>query len=227
MEKKKLKRIITWSTILVQTLLFAIGLVVRHIYDVPWVIIALFYVPLLVLSLALLSKYFSKGKWKDTMDELEREAEEEEKREEEKTQIPKIGLMWLVVFVSLFITVGDTIDISGRIILHNQGGSSVAELLPELLGVLTIAICTVFIAIILFNVRRNRIFDQTNARMVYGVGATLIISTVTQVEVWDSTVMVPNSTVSIYFSLLGMFIIFLGKLFEIAVKIKKENDMTV
>ena len=227
MEKKKLKRMITWSTILVETILLAIGLVVRHIYDVPWVIIALFYVPLLVLSLALLSKYFSKGKWKDTMDELEQEAEEEEKREEEKTQIPKIGLMWLVVCVSLFIAVGDTIDISGRIILHNQGGSSLAELLPELLGVLTIAICTVFIAIILFNVRRNRIFDQTNARMVYGVGATLIISAVTQVEVWDSTVMVPNSTVSIYFSLLGMFIIFLGKLFEIAVKIKKENDMTV
>ena len=63
--------------------------------------------------------------------------------------------------------------------------------------------------------------------MIYGVGVTLIISTVTQVEVWDSTVMVPNITVSIYFSLLGMFIIFLGKLFEIAIKIKKENDMTV
>lgn len=227
MEKKKLKKMITWSTILVETILLAIGLVVRHIYDVPWVIIALFYVPLLVLSLALLSKYFSKGKWKDTMDELEREAEEEEKLEEEKMQMPKIGLMWLVVFVSLFITVGDTIDISGRIIMHNQGESSIVELLPELLGVFTIAICTVFIAIILFNVRRNRVFDPANARMIYGVGITLIISAVTQGEIWDSTLMVPNSTVAIYFCLLGMFIIFLGKLFEIAIKIKKENDMTV
>jgi hypothetical protein len=63
--------------------------------------------------------------------------------------------------------------------------------------------------------------------MIYGVGVTLIISAVTQGEIWDSTLMVPNSTVAIYFSLLGMFIIFLGKLFEIAIKIKKENDMTV
>ena len=86
MEKKKLKKMITWSTILVETILLAIGLVVRHIYDVPWVIIALFYVPLLVLSLALLSKYFSKGKWKDSMDELERECEEEERREEKKVE---------------------------------------------------------------------------------------------------------------------------------------------
>ena len=222
-----MKKMITWSTILVETILLSIGLVVRHIYDVPWVIIALFYVPLLVLSLALLSKYFSKGKWKDTMDELEREAEEEEKLEEEKIQMPKIGLMWFVVFVSLCIAVGDAIDISGRIILRSQGGGFVAELLPEVFGALTIAICTVFIAIILFNVKRNRLFDQANARMIYGVGATLIISTVTQGEIWDSTLMVPNSTVTIYFILLGMFIIFLGKLFEIAIKIKKENDMTV
>ena len=42
MEKKKLKRMITWSTILVETILLAIGLVERHIYDVPWVIIAYF-----------------------------------------------------------------------------------------------------------------------------------------------------------------------------------------
>jgi hypothetical protein len=63
--------------------------------------------------------------------------------------------------------------------------------------------------------------------MIYGVGVTLIISTMLQNEIWDSTLMVPNSTLTSYFYLFGMFFIFLGKLFEIAIKIKKENDMTV
>ncbi|MEE1089438.1 MAG: DUF2975 domain-containing protein [Bacteroidaceae bacterium] len=227
MEKKKLKKMITWSTILVETILLAIGLVVRHIYDVPWVIIALFYVPLLVLSLALLSKYFSKGKWKDSMDELERECEEEERREEKKVEKSNVTLMWIVLIVCMIIAVGDTIEITGRIILRSYGGNPVKELLPEVFGPLTMAICAVFIVIILFNVNRNRVFDHTNVKMIYGVGVTLIISTMLQNEIWDSTLMVPNSTLTSYFYLFGMFFIFLGKLFEIAIKIKKENDMTV
>ena len=175
----------------------------------------------------LLSKYFSKGKWKDSMDELERECEEEERREEKKVEKSNVTLMWIVLIVCMIIAVGDTIEITGRIILRSYGGNPVKELLPEVFGPLTMAICAVFIVIILFNVNRNRVFDHTNVKMIYGVGVTLIISTMLQTEIWDSTLMVPNSTLTSYFYLFGMFFIFLGKLFEIAIKIKKENDMTV
>ena len=227
MEKKKLKKMITWSTILVETILLAIGLVVRHIYDVSYLLVSFCVFPLMLIAMILLSKYFSKGKWKNPMDELERECEEEEKRKEMKVEKSNVTLMWIVLIVSLIIAVGDTIDITGRVILRSQGGSPVSELISEVFGPLTMAICAVFIVIILFNVSRNKVFDHTNVKMIYGVGVTLIISTMLQTEIWDSTLMVPNSTLTSYFYLFGMFFIFLGKLFEIAIKIKKENDMTV
>lgn len=227
MEKKKLKRMITWSTILVETVLAAIGMAVHIIYDVSYLLVCFCLFPLMLLAMILLSKYFSKGKWKDSMDELERECEEEERREEKKVEKSNVTLMWIVLIVCMIIAVGDTIEITERIILRSYGGNPVKELLPEVFGPLTMAICAVFIVIILFNVNRNRVFDHTNVKMIYGVGVTLIISTMLQNEIWDSTLMVPNSTLTSYFYLFGMFFIFLGKLFEIAIKIKKENDMTV
>lgn len=227
MEKKKLKRMITWSTILVEALLLAIGMAVHIIYDVSYLLVSFCVFPLMLIAMILLSKYFSKGKWKNPMDELERECEEEEKRKEMKVEKSNVTLMWIVLIVSLIIAVGDTIDITGRVILRSQGGSPVSELISEVFGPLTMAICAVFIVIILFNVSRNKVFDHTNVKMIYGVGVTLIISTMLQTEIWDSTLMVPNSTLTSYFYLFGMFFIFLGKLFEIAIKIKKENDMTV
>lgn len=227
MEKKKLKRMITWSTILVETLLIAIGMAVHIIYDVSYLLVCFCIFPLMLMAMILLSKYFSKGKWKNPMDELERECEEEEKRKEMKVEKSNVTLMWIVLIVSLIIAVGDTIDITGRVILRSQGGSPVTELISEVFGPLTMAICAVFIVKILFNVSRNKVFDHTNVKMIYGVGVTLIISTMLQTEIWDSTLMVPNSTLTSYFYLFGMFFIFLGKLFEIAIKIKKENDMTV
>lgn len=227
MEKKQLKRMVTWTTGVVQVALAAISIVIRHIYDVSWILIAPFYFSIMVLSLIVLSKYFSRGKWKDAMDELEHEYEEEEKREEARTTKPKVSLMWLVVTVSLVIAAGDVVDVACRIIRRSQGGGAIAELFPEFMGALTMAICAVFIAIILFNVNRNRVFDHANVRMIYGVGATLLISTIAQSEIWDSTLMVPNPTVGIYFNLFGMFLIFLGKLFDIAIKIKEEHDMTI
>ena len=86
MEKKKLKRMITWSTILVETVLAAIGMAVHIIYDVSYLLVCFCLFPLMLLAMILLSKYFSKGKWKDSMDELERECEEEERREEKKVE---------------------------------------------------------------------------------------------------------------------------------------------
>ena len=39
--------------------------------------------------------------------------------------------------------------------------------------------------------------------------------------------MLPNNTVAMNFSLFGVFIIFFGRVFDIGVKMKEEQDLTI
>ena len=105
-------------------------------------------------------------------------------------------------------------------------GIPVRECLPQCVNTLTLLICCIFIVVILFNVSRKRIFDRRNSICIYGVGATVIFGTILRIRLMGDAPM-PDSDAMIYYSLLGIFIIFFGRLFDIAVKIKKEQDLTI
>lgn len=66
-----------------------------------------------------------------------------------------------------------------------------------------------------------------NSNLMYIIGATLILSTILQTQLWETTEMIPNLTVAMYYYLFGVLVMFFGKLFNIAIKIKEEQDLTI
>ena len=87
-------------------------------------------------------------------------------------------------------------------------------------------VCCIFIGIIVFNVSRKRIFDRRNSICIYGVGAAIIIGHILQIQLMGDAP-IADTDVLVYYSLLGIFIIFFGGLFDIAVKMKNEQDLTI
>ena len=100
-------------------------------------------------------------------------------------------------------------------------------IVPDLMGILTLLACSILIAIMAYNVKKKKIFTRTNAKLIYAIGAIIIFSVVIQNHYWETTTMLPNNTVAMNFSLFGVFIIFFGRVFDIGVKMKEEQDLTI
>ena len=146
-------------------------------------------------------RILEKSSLKDELEEANRICEEEEEKKtaaDEKPEFSSLALIALFAF---------------------------AYAIFEMIGMIRMIGC-IFIAVILFNVSRKRIFDRRNSICIYGVGATVIFGTILRIRLMGDTPM-PDSDAMIYYSLLGIFIIFFGRLFDIAVKIKKEQDLTI
>lgn len=173
------KKRVTWIINSVMTLsVISIVAIVHYIkarYNLPTLVLYACSMPVLIGGFILFSKWLENNKWKDTVEEMEKEAEEEEAKSK-----PTPGIFSLV-----------------------------------------------FIAIIAYNVKKKKIFTYTNARLIYGIGAIVIFSIVIQNHYWEITTMLPNDTVALNYSLLGVFIFFFGKVFDISVKMKEEQDLTI
>ena len=158
-------------------------------------------------------RILEKSSLKDELEEANRICEEEEE-------------MKTAALIALFAFVYAIFDMIEMIKMITSDGIPVQECLPQCVNTLTLLICCIFIAVILFNVSRKRIFDRRNSICIYGVGATVIFGTILRIRLMGDAPM-PDSDATIYYSLLGIFIIFFGRLFDIAVKIKKEQDLTI
>lgn len=224
--KKKVKRTINIFSAVWITVLLLIVVVLRVITEIPALLLYGCMGACYVGGLLALQKVMEEGKLKDALEEVNRECEEEEENKpasEEKPDFFSLAVIALFAFIYSVCTLGEI----GQTVMTNMSeGSTIKEMLPECISALTLLVCCVFIAIILFNVAKKRIFDRRNSICIYGVGTAVIFGTVIQNWVSDNTALL-DSDVSVYYSLLGIFIIFFGRLFDIAVKLKKEQDLTI
>lgn len=94
------------------------------------------------------------------------------------------------------------------------------------LGVMTV--CCVIIYRMLANVRRKQVFTRQNAHLVIVVGALVelngIIQQVSYLFVPGDSNLYPTYLIYI---LLGVFFLFIGCLFKLAVNLKEEQDLTI
>ena len=164
---------------------------------------------------------------KKELEEANRECEEEEEDKSAVDEKPDHSTLTIVALIGFFIAISGCVDIVSDIISTSANGLALQEYLPKCVEILTLLVCCTFIAVILCNVSKRRVFNNRNSFCVYGVGATIIISTLLQNECWETTRMLPNGNVTFYYMLFGTFIIFFGRLFDIAIKLKKEQDLTI
>ena len=224
---KKVTRIVnafaaTWAVVL-----FAILICLRIKTDCPAVLLYLCMGFVYTGGLILFQKVIERSRYRKDFEEANSELEKEEDMKSAKDERPGLRSLAIVAIVAMICAVSDAVQTVSLMVHDYSNGLPINAHLPQCINILTLLACGIFIAVILYNVSKRRVFDNRNSFCIYGVGATIIISTLLQSELWATTPMIPNDNVEMYYMILGIFIIFFGKLFDIAVKLKNEQDLTI
>ena len=178
-------------------------------------------------GLILFQKIIERSRYSKDFEEANHEAEKEEEMKSAKDERPGFRSLAIVAVVAMICAVAKAVETVELMISDYSNGLPINAHLPQCINILTLLACGIFIVVILYNVSKRRVFDSRNSFCIYGVGATIIVSTLLQSELWATTPMIPNDTVMMYYMIFGIFIVFFGKLFDIAVKLKNEQDLTI
>ena len=224
---KKITRIINTFTTIWAVVLFAIVICLRIKTDWPAVLLYLCMGFAYAGGLILFQKIIERSRYSKEFEEANRELEKEEEMKSAKDERPGFRSLAIVAVIAMICAVAKAVEMVKLMISDYNNGLPINSHLPQCINILTLLVCGIFIAVILYNVSKRRVFDSRNSFCIYGVGATIIVSTLLQSELWATTPMIPNDTVMIYYMIFGIFIVFFGKLFDIAVKLKNEQDLTI
>ena len=224
---KKITRIINAFAIIWAVVLFAIVICLRIKTGWPAVLLYLSMGFAYTGGLILFQKIIERSRYSKEFEEVNRELEKEEEMKSAKEERPGFRSLAIVAVIAMICAVAKAVETVKLMISDYSNGLPINTHLPQCINILTLLVCGIFIAIILYNVSKRRVFDSRNSFCIYGVGATIIISTLLQSELWATTPMIPNDTVMMYYMIFGIFIVFFGNLFDIAVKLKKEQDLTI
>ncbi len=229
MKKKPSQRrqieLIIYAVIVLTALGFiALTIWLRKLVNFPTV---LFYVclPLVVVLMANLTMtILEKTRYKGEIDRMEKEAEEEEENESTgKNEKPRIWSIGLFAALALIWAVIEGVGTSSDMIK----AKSFIAYIPDMICALTLLVIGLLLAGITYNVWKGRVFTETNSRLIYLIAVTLTVSVIIQLHYWDSTPMIPNETVGMYFMGFGIMTAFFGSLFNIAIKMKNDQDLTI
>ena len=224
---KKIIRIINAFATIWAAVLFAIVICLRIKTDWPAVLLYLCLGFAYTGGLILFQKIIERSRYSKDFEEANHEAEKEEEMKSAKDERPGFRSLAIVAVVAMICAVAKAVETVELMISDYSNGLPINAHLPQCINILTLLACGIFIAVILYNVSKRRVFDSRNSFCIYGVGATIIVSTLLQSELWATTPMIPNDTVMMYYMIFGIFIVFFGKLFDIAVKLKNEQDLTI
>ena len=224
---KKITRIINAFATIWAVVLFAIVICLRVKTGWPAVLLYLSMGFAYTGGLILFQKIIERSRYSKEFEEANRELEKEEEMKSAKDERPGVRSLAIVAVIAMICAVAKAVETVKLMISDYNNGLPINAHLPQCINILTLLVCGIFIAVILYNVSKRRVFDSRNSFCIYGVGATIIISTLLQSELWTTTPMIPNDTVMMYYMIFGIFIVFFGKLFDIAVKLKSEQDLTI
>ncbi len=223
--KRQIELIIYAVIIITGALYFCLTLWLRKIINIP---AAVFYILLPFIMIAVLNltqTLLEKGRYKDEITRWEKEIEEEEIKDEQNGKIEKPNIWQIGLFAACaLVWAGVEVVGTARDMIQEK---SFTMFIPDLVCTLTLLIIGLVITKITYNVWKGKVFTESNSKLIYFMGFILVLSVLIQQHYWDSTEMVPNSTVGMYFMGFGALILFFGSLFDIAIKMKNDRDLTI
>ena len=223
---KKITKIITIFSVIWQIILFAAVIILRVKTNIPALLLYGCMGVLYVGGLLGFQKGLENSRLKHEFEEANRECEEEEAKKTSADEKPDFFTLLVIAIFALIYSVSNAVDLVQNMISAHSADIPLSQYLPQFAGTLTLLVCCIFIGIIVFNVSRKRIFDRRNSICIYGVGAAIIFGHILQIQLMGDAP-TADTDVLVYYSLLGIFIIFFGRLFDIAVKMKNEQDLTI
>lgn len=226
-QPKKIMRMLNVFAFLWATVLLAIVIYLRFTSEISPILIYLGMGIVYPIGFYVLQKVLEHSRWSAALEEANRECEEEEARKpasKEKPDMTSLTIMAVIVFIC---AIGDTWNIVSTIAADYSKGFPVQKYLPQCADMLTIILCCVFIAVIIYNVSKGRVFDNRNTFCISAVGFVVLLNALLQsYEILGTNVNL-DFRHQMPYMLFGMFILFFGQLFGIAVKMKKEQELTI
>ena len=223
---KKITRIINIFSVCWIVILFAAVMVLRAKTGIPALLLYGCMGALYIVGLLGFQKGIENSRLKKEFEEANRECEEEEAKKTPADEKPDFFTLLVIAIFTMIYAISNTVELVKNMISAHSTGIPVAEYLPQCADTLTLLVCCIFICIIVFKVSRKRIFDRRNSICIYGVGAAVIFGHILQMQLTGDAP-TADSDAFVYYSLMGIFIIFFGRLFDIAVKIKNDQDLTI
>lgn len=113
---------------------------------------------------------------------------------------------------------------------HDHGDANLIGLVYTFIPIIIMVWISVLIALITRNVDKGIVFDKSNAQLITWVGAVVLTGGFIQYllqDFIDTPSSVQTSTSAVLYYLLGMFIIFIGQIFHIGIRMKEEQDLTI
>ena len=100
-------------------------------------------------------------------------------------------------------------------------------MLPQSVTLLAMAVCSILIFCLLRNVKRKEVFTKENSTLIVAIGGIVELNGLLQ-GFFGTFVSVSNlrQTYLVYI-LLGVFILFIGCIFKIGVRMKEEQELTI
>lgn len=223
----KFKRILWIGNALLGILYVAAAAFLRMYFNLPMVLVIIVVSPLYIMGLSFFLFILERKGCKPYLNVMVKEADAEEEREFRAGGKPSVWGLALIAFSCLAIALYSIFSQLCSMQEKWTGPASLAAAMPQIIEFCTISLCGFLLLGLVYNVWRGRVFTSANSWLINGVAATVIVSTLVQVHYWKSTPMVPNDGVFYFNVLLSCCISFFGSLFDIAVSMKKEQDLTV
>ena len=101
------------------------------------------------------------------------------------------------------------------------------QVLSRSITLVAMAVCSISIWIMLSNVKRNEVFTKRNANLIVFIGVTVEITGLLQYILGIFTLEGISRESFMIYLLLGVFILFIGCLFKIGIRMKEEQDLTI
>lgn len=226
-QPKKLERMLNVFAFLWATVLLAIVIYLRFTSEISPILIYLGMGIVYPIGFYVLQKVLEHSRWSAALEEANRECEKEEARKPASKEKPDMTSLTIMAVIAFICAIGDTWNIVSTIMADYSKGLSIQKYLPQCADMLTIILCCVFIAVIIYNVSKGRVFDNRNTFCISSVGFVVLINSLLQTHEILGTNVNLDFRHQMPYMLFGMFILFFGQLFGIAVKMKKEQELTI
>mgnify|MGYP001524100292 FL=1 len=153
------------------------------------------------------------------------------KQKEPKEPKRRIALIMNVLFYFCGLCIGGGI-VRNLTLCYELGKDDTANfiwhILPESVTMLVMTICGLCIFLILRNVKKEEVFVYQNSSLIQTIGVLIALNGLFQVTLsWFTPEGVPTDTSYRIFVLLGVFIIFMGYLVKMGVRMREEQELTI
>ena len=151
-QPKKIMRMLNVFAFLWAMVLLAIVIYLRFTSEISPILIYLGMGIVYPIGFYVLQEVLEHSRWSAALEEANRECEEEEARKPASKEKPDMTSLTIMAVIAFICAIGDTWNIVSTIAADYSKGFPVQKYLPQCADMLTIILCCVFIAVIIYNV---------------------------------------------------------------------------